>query len=182
MTEKTPPTEAAGLPSWAFRVPLPPCGKGRGRAVRVGQSVRVVTPAKTRTYEATVADLAHRAGIGHLEGPVRLQILAVFARPKWLAQVYKKTGLTKFPAGWLRAPVTPDADNVAQAIMDGMRAVWRDDKQVVRLEVGKVYAQMRQQPGGSWTQAPPCVVVRVSEYTAETVAFDEWPEWAAGVE
>ena len=152
--------------------------------MRMGNSIRGVTPTATRTYEATVADLAERAGVGYVEHPVRVRIIAVYKRPKRLCQVYKKTGLTRYDPGWLWAPVMPDADNIAKSVMDGMRAVWRDDKQVVRLEVDKVYARMQlSQCGRWWKQDPPCVVGQVSAYAdGGAVAFERWPAWAEGLQ
>ena len=144
-------------------IPLPPQGKGRGRAVRAGAGVRVITPAKTRNFEAVVADLAaEQIEGGIIEGPVAVRIVAVFARPKRLAMVYKKTGRPKHPIGWLHCPQTPDADNIAKAVIDGLRAVWRDDRQVVSLEILKVYGVMVRR-GESWAVEPPRVDVEIEE-------------------
>ena len=130
--------------------------------MRVGASVRVVTPSATRTYEATVADMAASAIDRVIECPVEVEIVAVFARPKRLAMVYKKTGQPKHDTGRIHCPQIPDADNIAKCLLDGMRAVWRDDRQVVRLKVCKVYASMSQDEAGRWSCEPAKVEVVVT--------------------
>lgn len=74
---------------------------------------------------------ARGAGAPVIEDAVRVEIVAVFPRPKVLT---KKT--TTNP----RQPHTmrPDADNIAKAVLDAMRgALWNDDDQVAQLEVAK---------------------------------------------
>lgn len=121
----------------------------------------MITPTKTRTYEATVADIASQAIDRVIESPVEVSIVAVFARPKRLSMVYKKTGRPKYGTGRIHCPQIPDADNIAKAIMDGMRSIWRDDRQVVRLHVAKVYATMDRDEAGNWTNETPRVEVAI---------------------
>ncbi len=166
---------------YRFEIPMVAQGKGRGRAIRRGTTVRVVTPSKTRTYEATVADLARRA-IGSLlmEGKIGLRILAVLPRSKAMSAVYKKTGKPKYSPDWMWADTARvDADNIAKAIMDGMTkaGIWKDDKQVCRLEVHKVLAEMVSTEDG-WRQAAPRVIVQVTEYSEPGVAYYQLPGWA----
>lgn len=154
-------------------VPLVPQGKGRGRAVRAGGGIRVITPTKTRTYEAAVADLA-RAAVGELllEGPLAVRLLCVFPRSKEMARIYKSTGAPKHSPGYLWAPrVRVDVDNLAKAILDSLNGViWIDDRQVVRLEVHKVLAELVETPDG-WRQSGARVDIEVRELPAylETV-------------
>ena len=49
--------------------------------------------------------------------------------------------------------VPPDVDKLSRALLDSLKPVWKDDSQVVRLEVSKVYATG--QPG---------VAVTISNY------------------
>jgi len=165
---------------YKVEVPMAPQGKGRGRAVRVGAGVRVITPTKTRTYEATVADLA-RAAVGELllQGPLGVRIWAVFPRSKEMAKIYKKTGRPKHPSSWIWAHrQRVDTDNLAKAIMDALTkaGIWADDRQVARLEVHKVLAEMVETPEG-WRQAAPRVVVQITEYSAPGVACYQPPAW-----
>lgn len=151
---------------YRITIPLPPQGKGRGRAVRIGAGVRVITPAKTRNYEATVADLA-RAAVGDLllEGPLGVKIWAVFPRSQELCKVYKKTGRPKHPTAWLWAHrVRIDVDNIAKTILDSLNGVaWVDDRQVADLEIHKVLTELVQTPDG-WRQAAPRVEIQIVEY------------------
>ena len=164
--------------SWTFTIPLPPHGKGRGRAFKAGGNIHIRTPEKTRSYEAAVAQVA-RAAVGDetITAPVTMRIMAVFGRPKRLAQVYKRTGQPKHPTQCLWAPTLPDADNITKAVCDGCASVLANDKQVVALEVIKVYGEMRQQAQG-WACESPKVVVQISELDGEAVADYTRPDWA----
>lgn len=45
-------------------------------------------------------------------------------------------------SGEIRPARTPDADNIAKAVLDGMNGVvYKDDKQVIELKVTKQYAE-----------------------------------------
>lgn len=125
---------------WSFQIPMTPEPKGRPRAARVGGSVRMITPTKTRSWEATIAAFA--ASVlprSPLEGQLRVDILAVMPRPGRLMR-------RKDPDGLLWAPTRPDADNIRKAVLDGMSACWRDDAQVVAGDTLKVYAEKDGKP------------------------------------
>lgn len=165
---------------YRFKIPLAPQGKARGRAVRMGGKVRVITPQKTRTYEGTIADLA-RAAVGNvaLDGPISLKVWAVFPRTQDMAKVYKKTGRTKHPSAWIWAHKQRiDIDNILKSIMDGLTqaGVWLDDRQVVSAEAIKVHAEMLETATG-WRQAAPHCVVQILEYSAPFVAYYKPPAW-----
>jgi Holliday junction resolvase RusA-like endonuclease len=120
-----------------IEVPLPPKGKGRPRATRTG---RVYTPAETRRWETTLAMMAaERLPEVVLEGPLRVDVLAVLPRPK---RLLRKSD----PDGLLWAPAKPDTDNVVKALLDALKAFWRDDAQVVELVAHKVYAERDGRP------------------------------------
>lgn len=75
-----------------------------------------------------------------LTGPVSLRVVAVFPRPA--SRVWKKRAM---PREW--KPSKPDGDNVAKLVLDAMnKLVWRDDSQVVLLEVLKMIAAGDEQP------------------------------------
>ncbi len=126
---------------WAFVVPVEPVAKGRPRTGRGKDgSVRVYTPGKTRTFEGVVAMVAARAmPRGVLDGPLRVDILAVLPRP---SRLWRK----KDPAGLVWAPSRPDADNIRKGVLDGMAACWRDDAQVCAGDTRKVYAEKAGRP------------------------------------
>ena len=154
---------------------MAPKGKGRGRAVRAGKGIRVITPAKTRTYEATVVDLA-RAAVGELllEGPLGVRIWCVFPRSKELAKVYK-TGEPKYSPGPIWGDrIRVDVDNLAKAILDALNnVIWVDDKQVVRLTVYKTFTALRETPEG-WRQEAPRVDVTITTID-DPIAYGEGP-------
>ena len=123
------------MSSWTFVVPLTPVAKGRPIAVRRGAHIGVITPTKTREWEATVAQYAAAAMPGTpLEGPLAVDILAVMPRPQSMLG-------KKWPDGLFWAPKRPDGDNIRKAVLDGMQARWRDDGQVVAGDTLKVYAE-----------------------------------------
>ena len=117
-------------------IPGEPQGKGRGRAVRVGAGVRVVTPKPTRSYEATVAQVAgwaRKNAPWPVPGPLLVDIEAVHRRP---GGAFRQAD----PDGRMWRPRKPDIDNVIKAILDGLgqAGVWQDDGQVVELRARQV--------------------------------------------
>ena len=123
----------------AFEIPGPPIGKGRPRAFRVGNSVRMHTPEKTASYESMVKLAAHRAmkGAGLMAFPVALSLIVLHPIPKSWSKRRQDAAL----AGTERPTTKPDADNVAKVIADACNGVvWVDDAQVVELHVSKRYS------------------------------------------
>ena len=149
--------------TYKFTIPMTPQGKGRGRAVRAGKGSRVITPEKTRTYEATVVDLA-RAAIGELllEGPIAVKIWCKFPRSKEQSKIYKKTNEPKcYPGTFWAERIRIDVDNLAKAILDSLNgAIWVDDKQVTSLTVLKTITPLIETPEG-WRQEAPRVEVTI---------------------
>lgn len=119
-----------------FTILGPPRSKGRPRFA----NGRTFTDRKTVAYESLVA-MSAREALGDLllEGPVSVDLLIVLPRPKRLMR-------KRDPDGFMWAPVRPDADNVRKAVLDGMSAHWRDDKQVCAGGTRKVYAERTGQP------------------------------------
>lgn len=107
-----------------------------------------------------------------LDGPMRVDILAVIARPQYMAKQYKrdnrkqgiKAGDYKYPVGLIWHESKPDEDNVRKAVKDGLASHWRDDCIVCYGATLKAYAEI----GGK-----PRIVVRIrslEEYSPEYVA------------
>lgn len=132
----------------AFEIPGPPVGKGRPRAFRMGNSVRMHTPEKTASYENLVklaAKLAMRDA-APMAFPVALSLVVMHAIPKSWSKRRQEAAL----AGTERPTTKPDADNVAKVVADACNGVvWVDDAQVVELSVSKRYS------------STPCVMVEV---------------------
>jgi Holliday junction resolvase RusA-like endonuclease len=127
-----------------FEVPLSPHGKLRPRFGR--GTVR--TPEKTKSYEKAVAMAAYSKlnQYAPIVRPLVVDILALKRRPKMLFGCDEVL---------LPAPVTPDKDNIAKAVYDGMSRFLdetRGDAIIVAGTDLKAYA-----PKGM----NPCVRVRV---------------------
>lgn len=122
----------------SFIVPGPVKGKGRPRAFRVGNGIRMHTDSSTAAYENRVAVFA-KESMGNAEaltGPVAMTVDAVIAIPKSWPKKKQADALRGviYPTG------KPDADNVLKAICDGLNGVaFRDDAQIVFISMSKRY-------------------------------------------
>ena len=95
----------------------------RARVQRTRRGVRHFTDARTVSDEARVAAAAapHR---GAISGPCVVSIVAVYPRP---ARRPDRVPLDAWRTGHrVRHAATPDADNVAKAVLDGLTI--RDDR------------------------------------------------------
>ena len=116
-----------------FTAPVIPQGKGRARATIRGGKIATYTPEKTASFEASIAWSAQSV-MPHgerLDEPLRVDILAVFPKPKRLAKTY----------GFAPHMARPDGDNVRKAVLDAL-APWLDDKCVVSGNTVKVYGKV----------------------------------------
>ena len=123
----------------AFEIQGPPIGKGRPRAFRIGNSVRMHTPEKTASYESLVKLAARMAmkSAAPMAFPVALSLIVLHPIPKSWSKRRQEAAL----AGTERPTTKPDADNVAKVIADACNGVvWVDDAQVVELHVSKRYS------------------------------------------
>lgn len=150
-----------------FSVPGDPTGKGRPRVCRNA----TFTPAKTKAYQGLVR-AAFACAYPKLvpsplrepslhEGPVRVEIVAYYRRPKSHYGTGKNAGRIKQSAPvW--PLVKPDFDNVEKAICDALNGLaYSDDSQIVDSHFLKVY-----QIQG----AEPCVMVSLYFMEQETIA------------
>lgn len=116
-------------------IPGVPVGKGRPRMTRSGF---VYTPEKTRIYEDKVAFCGHEAmkGASPMEGPLRLEMLAVFPVPEsWSKRKRNEALLERI------FPGKPDIDNILKTL-DGLNGVvWKDDSQVAQAVIRKRYGE-----------------------------------------
>jgi len=104
-----------------------------GGRTKDGRPVRF-TPAKTRDYEHRIKQEAGRYFVRPFKGPVKVDMLAVFPRPK--AKIWKTKPM---PREWY--PKAPDLDNIVKAAMDGLNGIaYLDDRQVVMVVARKILA------------------------------------------
>lgn len=120
-----------------------PVAQGRPRFFRRGNFVGAYDPDKSRDWKRTVMAQALEQLGGQAEihdGPLTLKLFFHLPRPKSL------------PKKVQHHIKKPDADNLAKAIKDALRGVvYRDDSQIVALEVRKAYGD------------PPRVLIGVEE-------------------
>ena len=107
---------------------------------QTGQVTEYIRPKKTKRYEYLVAQSARLVfNEKPLESYIRVSIRAFFAIAKSDSKKKKQAKL----ANQLRPAMTPDADNIAKAVLDGLNGVvYADDKQIVELKVIKAYAEV----------------------------------------
>lgn len=123
-----------------FIVPGEPRGKGRPKASRLPNGVRMYTDGKTVAYEGLVAHEARLVMDGRppMGGAVSVEIQATLTPPKSKPKKIQAAMLS----GRIRPTTKPDLDNLAKSILDGMNGiVFGDDKQVHALIVTKRYAE-----------------------------------------
>ncbi|MDX5065600.1 RusA family crossover junction endodeoxyribonuclease [Lactobacillus gasseri] len=135
-----------------FTIEGSPVGKARPRVTRTV----TYTPAKTARYEDLVRYTAINSFKGMLDKdePVDVKIMAYFEVPKSYSKKRKALCLSNQELPTKK----PDADNIGKIIMDGMnpkmkrnkvvhkmmqlvRGIYHDDKQVTSLLVKKRYSE-----------------------------------------
>lgn len=126
----------------AITVPGEPIARPRQRIGTINGHARTFTDAKhpVHAYKAAIR-LAWQASGGVLvDGPVTMNIEAVFARPK--SKVWKSKPMPSYPH-----IIKPDFDNVGKAIADALNGLaFRDDSQVFICTVTKRVAAGDEQP------------------------------------
>jgi Holliday junction resolvase RusA-like endonuclease len=112
--------------------------------------VRAYNPSDAEGWKSEIARAAEDVRPREpLEGPVRVELAFLFARPKRLCT-------KKHPTGRLRHDVRPDRDNLEKAALDVLQAIgfFRDDSQVCAGEVLKFYCAVGELPGAEIRIAP----------------------------
>ena len=144
------------MQAWQFECVIPgaPIGKGRPRATKMGNHVRLYTPKRTADWERSSALIKKNEWrSAPLDNICSVSIIAVFPRPKRLLR-------KKDPEHRMWHSSKPDIDNVCKSVLDSMvmAGVIRDDTQVVILTAKSVYASKSEGP---------CVEVRLSSIDCE---------------
>lgn len=121
----------------AFTIPGKPFAKQRPRFSR--RSGRAFTPGETASFERQVGVIASQHVSEPIDGPVAIEIVAVFEPP---ASASKRRR-----AEILGRPHTqkPDLDNCLKAITDGLnRIAFADDRQIAEIHCRKVWGSPAQ--------------------------------------
>jgi Holliday junction resolvase RusA-like endonuclease len=149
-----------------FWVPGVPKAQPRVKACRRGNHAGVYDPGTADEWKKLVGAgaLAHWNRAQFL-GPLKLVLLFGMQRPK--AHFNRHGDVKPGVSVWHQSK--PDADNLAKAVMDALTQlkVWVDDSQVVRLDVGKIYAT---RPGcvcilGWASSDDPCLSLEMRHFT-----------------
>jgi len=137
------PPPAPLQPGLTIVVPGIPVPQGSLRAfARNGHAWATSDNPRTRPWKAAVtsaaAELVEQTGFAKLiHQAIAVRVTFRLPRPKGH---YGRRGL--LPSAPPYPNVLPDLDKLARAILDALTGiVWRDDAQVVRLAVEKVYAE-----------------------------------------
>jgi len=135
-----------------------PVGKG---SVRVEKFVNRI-PTKSREWMELVRHRAQLVAPSELIAcPVRVDIEARMLPAKTMPKWKRRAAL----AGVIRPGKKPDIDNIMKGVADSLSGViWRDDAQVVRANLEKVYSET---PGITVTVTP----------LPEPTSAAEWKAW-----
>ena len=128
---------------FAFSIPGPPQGQGRGRVgVNRGTGrAQVFTPAKTRSYAQMIGGEWIAAGRPVLcDGPYRVSVSAYHKRP---ASHFKANGDLSAAGRRAQHPGKPDLDNVLKGVLDALVACGAvpDDRMMVSVAGFKMWAE-----------------------------------------
>lgn len=123
---------------YRFTIPGKPYAKRRPRAgfsPKLGRSITFNAPGNAEA-EQSVAHYAGQAIPAPIEGPVRVQIIAVFEVPKSWSKKARAAAI-----GTLHTQ-RPDRDNIEKWILDGMnRVAFADDGQVADGRTVKIWGE-----------------------------------------
>ena len=123
----------------SFTVLGEPKSQPRVKACRRGSFVHIYTPATAKEWKESVGNAAKAAVESPLTGALFLSLIFSFARPK---SHLTTTGALRKGVN-VQHIIKPDVDNLAKAVMDALTdaGIWKDDTQIVSLEVSKRYSQ-----------------------------------------
>lgn len=140
--------------TFEFKIPGKPIAKSRPR---LGRNGHVYTPKPTRIAEALVKFYGLTIIKRPLEEPLSMRIRFGMPIPK----SYSKKQRKMITDGQLHHCKTPDIDNLAKLVLDGLNGVaYVDDKQIISLTAEKFYAEI------------PGTTVQISEWSADNDGDD----------
>ena len=123
-------------------IPGEPCAQGRPRFSTAGGFVRAYDPAKSRNYKAYVkaicAEEAKKQGwLFNTDLPLKVEIIAGLSIPSSKSKKWKQAAID----GLEKPTKKPDVDNIVKTVTDALSGViYKDDKQITSLVVGKIYS------------------------------------------
>ena len=137
--------------TYTFTIPLAPeaAPKHCTRRFGAGGLQRYQNPKGAQWRLAVAACAADVLAGVQLDGPQRVDIVAVFARPQRLLKIHGRgplKGAYVHGTGRLWHDKKPDRDNIDKGILDGLKNYWRDDCIVCCGEVLKFYCAVGELP------------------------------------
>lgn len=123
-------------------IPGEPIARPRQRVGVMNGHARTFTDAKhpVHAYKAAIRLAWQASGCATIDGPVTVNIEAVFPRPK--GKIWKTKPMPSYPH-----TIKPDVDNVMKACLDGLNGLaFRDDSQVFIATTTKRVAAGDEQP------------------------------------
>lgn len=120
-----------------FIIPGEPVAKERPRFTKSGI---VYTPKKTKIFVALVRKIADKHFDEPLDGPIKMELVFCFPRPK--SKIWKRKPM---PREWKTS--RPDIDNLFKAVTDALNGIaYKDDRQIVELHVKKYICSGDEKP------------------------------------
>lgn len=151
-------------------IPGKPMGKERPRATKRGSFVKIYTPPKTQAWEAAAVNALRGQFLSTLTGPLTIDILALFPRPKRLVCEHKRKPCSCSPEVLshlrLEHDCKPDWDNVAKIVCDSLQLanIIEDDSVISVGRVTKCWVGKGEEPGTH-------IVLRQNA----SLGYDTWP-------
>jgi len=124
-----------------------PKAQPRPRAFARNGKARMYDPGTAEAWKSDIAGQTKKLHNMQLDGPLKVYLFFSFERPK---SHFKTDGKSLKPNSPKRYFIKkPDADNLAKAVLDALTAmgVWKDDSQIVILDVTKAWCDIDGRPG-----------------------------------
>lgn len=124
------------MKSYTFTAPVEPVPY----SIATNRNGRVIKPAKLREFQGAVLAACFGKIPKRWEGPIGIDLVEVFTRPKYLCK-------PTVPDGFMPHTTKPDRDNICKAVQDAILGAeakkffdYPDDCYVVNGETAKLYA------------------------------------------
>jgi len=124
-----------------------PKAQPRPRAFARNGKARMYYPGTAEAWKSDIAGQTKKLHHMQLDGPIKVSLYFLMERPKSHFKTDGKSLKPNSPKRYFTKK--PDADNLAKAVLDALTAmgVWKDDSQVVILDVTKSWTEVTSRAG-----------------------------------
>jgi hypothetical protein len=124
-----------------------PKAQPRPRAFARNGKARMYDPGTAEAWKSDIAGQTKKLHHMQLDGPIKVSLYFLMERPKSHFKTDGKSLKPNSPKRYFTKK--PDADNLAKAVLDALTAmgVWKDDSQVVILDVTKSWTEVTSRAG-----------------------------------